>query len=381
VRLSESGAHRSSPDDFEDLFENAPCGYLSLAPDGRVVRSNRRIAEWIGDAPDALAGRRIQDLLGVSGRIFWETNVSPLLRMQGFVDEVAMTFRTANGTSLPSLVNAAERRDSDGNLLFTRLTIFNAAERRRYERSLVDTNQAAELQAAAERETAQLREQFIAVLGHDLRNPLASISSGIRLLTQREAVSPRGEQVLALMQGSVVRASELIDNVLDFARGRLGGGLSLVRDADFPLTPVLEQVIAEIASISPQRDIRAEFSIVEPVDCDRTRIGQLLSNLLGNAVAHGASDQPIRIGAETRGEAFVLSVTNGGAPIGEAAMARLFQPFFRGDVRPNQLGLGLGLHIAFEIAKAHGGTLAVASSESETRFTFTMPWRPESRAN
>ena len=360
-------------DDFEDLFDSAPCGYISLSPDGRVVHANRRIASWTGYSVAELIGRRVHDLLNVAGRVLFETNISPLLRMQGFVDEVAMNFITVDEGTVYCLVNAAERRSEAGQLLFTRLTIFNATERRRYERALVDSNEATEQAAALEREGSQLREQFIAVLGHDLRNPLASINSGVRLLTDKETISPRGKRILALMQGSVVRASELIDNVLDFARGRLGGGITLSRDALAPLTPVLEQVVAEIASISRGHEIRSSIAVDEPVDCDRTRIGQLLSNLLGNAVTHGSEAAPIFVRAETSGNRFILSVANGGTPISDAAMARLFQPFFRGELRPNQLGLGLGLHIASEIAKAHGGDLTVVSTETETRFTFDMP--------
>ena len=112
--------------------------------------------------------------------------------------------------------------------------------------------------------------------------------------------------------------------------------------------------------------------MTEPVDCDRVRMGQLLSNLLGNAVTHGSRTQPISVRATTGHGMLVISVANGGRPIDEATRMRLFQPFFRGELRPNQVGLGLGLHIASEIAKAHDGTLAVSSDEHETRFTFTM---------
>jgi sigma-B regulation protein RsbU (phosphoserine phosphatase) len=372
--LSEHPPERPSPqaEDLQDLFDNAPCGYLSLAPDGRVILANRRIAAWTGHSASELEGRRIQDLLSVAGRIFYETNIAPLLRMQGYVDEVAMTFLTSDKSSIHCLVNASERRDAAGGLLFTRLAIFNAKERRRYERALVDSSEATEQAAAAERETSQLREQFIAVLGHDLRNPLASISSGVRLLADHETLSARGQHIVTLMQGSVMRASELIDNVLDFARGRLGGGITLSRDAEHPLSPVLEQVVEEIASISPGRKIETTLAIDERVDCDRTRLGQLLSNLLGNAITHGAKDQAVHVCAETRDGRFILSVANGGPAIPAGARANLFQPFFRGDRKPSRLGLGLGLHIASEIAKAHGGELTLSSNDVETRFTFVM---------
>ena len=179
--------------------------------------------------------------------------------------------------------------------------------------------------------------------------------------------------MLGRMHQSVSRMAGLIDNVLDFARGRLGGGLQLVRDEADPLEPMLEQVLSEVRTVWPERRIEAEMALEEAVSCDRVRIGQLFSNLLGNAMTHGAADQPVRIEAAAAGGVFELSVANGGEPIPEAARMRLFQPFFRGEVRPNQEGLGLGLFIASEIANAHGGTLTVASDGRETRFTLRMP--------
>ena len=117
----------------------------------------------------------------------------------------------------------------------------------------------------------------------------------------------------------------------------------------------------------------AEFAIDEPVRCDRIRIGQLLSNLLGNAVTHGAADKPVVVHAETRNDSFELWVGNAGEAIPATSMDKLFEPFFRGKARASKRGLGLGLYIASQIAKAHGGTLAVASTPAETRFTFSMP--------
>jgi sigma-B regulation protein RsbU (phosphoserine phosphatase) len=119
--------------------------------------------------------------------------------------------------------------------------------------------------------------------------------------------------------------------------------------------------------------IETDFVLMEPVNCDRNRIAQLLSNLLGNAVAHGAANMPIRAQARSDGKTLELSVANAGDPIDPAAFERLFQPFFRQEVRPNQQGLGLGLYICSEIARAHGGAITVTSSSEETRFTLRIP--------
>lgn len=170
-----------------------------------------------------------------------------------------------------------------------------------------------------------------------------------------------------MINSTVTRMSDLIDGILDFARGRLGGGITLHRDAQ-PLEPVLEQVIDELRTAAPQRLIETSFAIREPVNCDRTRIGQLASNLIGNALTHGAPSQPARVGARTEAGEFMLWVANAGEPIPKEAMQRLFEPFFRGDVRASRQGLGLGLHIASQIAQAHGGRIDVTSTPDETRF-------------
>jgi signal transduction histidine kinase len=220
-----------------------------------------------------------------------------------------------------------------------------------------------------ERRIAELRDQFIAVLGHDLRNPLAAIDAGTKLLL-RNPLEDKMRSVAHLMQASVLRMTGLIDNVLDFARGKLGGGLTLDRESK-PLEPTLKQVISEIETAWPERKVETEFDLAVPFYGDHNRIAQLFSNLLGNAVAHGSEDTPARVVAHTDASGLTLSVANHGKPIPPDNLTRLFQPFYRSDDKTRMEGLGLGLFIASEIARAHGGRLEVTSTEAETRFTFS----------
>ena len=223
-----------------------------------------------------------------------------------------------------------------------------------------------------ERGDAELREQFIAVLGHDLRNPLANIRAGTELLRKRGVEAARYDEIVRLMVGSIDRMSVLIDNVLDFARGRLGGGLGI----DYvkgPLKPTLLQVLDELRSTDADRRFDAAFDFVDQVTCDPARIGQLFSNLVGNAMTHGAKNTPITIRASDADGMFMLSVANHGKPIPDAARLKLFEPFFRVNLAPTKQGLGLGLYISAQIARAHGGELTVTSDETETRFVLRFP--------
>ena len=378
-------------EDLEDLYENAPCGYLSLRPDGRIAKANQTFCRWTGYAPDEVIGKRLHDFLNIAGRIFYETHFAPLLRMQGFFNEVALDLVRKDSGPFPVLVNATERKDVDGNALFIRLTVFNATDRRSYERELLKARDELRTLAAtlekrvaeatadlfrrdsaltSQREDAELREQFIAVLGHDLRNPLASIAAGTRLI-QNSKLDERAEAVVLMMQKSVMRMGSLIDNILDFARGRLGGGIILTLSAQ-SLEPALQQVVDELQSTHPEAIIKTDFTLTKPVTADPIRIGQLLSNLLGNALTYGLTGEPVTVSAKTE-EQFELAVCNAGNPIPADAMQRLFYPFSRGDVRPSKRGLGLGLYIASEIAQAHGGTIDVKSTAELTCFTLRMP--------
>ncbi|UVC09123.1 PAS domain-containing sensor histidine kinase [Rhizobium sp. TH2] len=365
--------------DYEDLFECAPCGYLVLDNQGRILATNQTLQAWLGYDASELKQKRFLDLLNVAGRIFYETHFAPLLRMQDFFDEVALDFVTRDGNKLAVLANARQRRDEDGDLIATRVAIFQAKERRRYERDLVEARKAAEAARkelatlnASLTETGLLRDEFIAVLGHDLRNPLASIIAGMRMLS-REPLSEKAVGIVGLVEKAADRMHGLIGNILDLARGRLGGGLTVKRDATEPLEPALRQVIAELHAAMPDRVIDGEVDIPILIGVDRMRIGQLASNLLANALTHGARDMPVKLKAMVTGDTFVLSVINHGTPIPQSTIEKLFQPFFRGGTSDSPQGLGLGLHIASEIAKAHGGTLTVSSTQEQTAFTFLMP--------
>jgi signal transduction histidine kinase len=231
----------------------------------------------------------------------------------------------------------------------------------------------ADEELSASRDRAKLREQFIAVLGHDLRNPLQAITMAAELLLL-DPLSASAQRNVRRIQGSVERMSDLIHDILDFARGRLGGGIPVTLHAHDHLATELQKVVTENRIAHPGRAIDAQFDFNAAVVCDCSRLAQLLDNLLANALIHGAADQPVRVDARCEGGGFELSVHNGGPAIAAEKLGRLFQPFSHTLSDEPGPGLGLGLFIAAEIAKAHLGTLSVASTEAGgTRFTFRMP--------
>lgn len=365
-------------DDLGELYEQAPCGQLSITPNGRIVRINQTMCGWLGWQADEILGRRLQDLLTIPAKMFYETHFAPLLRMQHSFLEVALDLVCADGAKLPVIANAVEKLDAGGQPVVIRMALFKTPDRRRYERDLVEARRSAEAQnselqsqVAEAIAMAEFREQFVAVLGHDLRNPVAAIDSGISLFL-RDGWTARSPAILKLMRASVLRMTGLIDNVMDLARARLGGGIQLRRQLTVRLEETLTQVVDELRFSHADREIETRFDIQGEVDVDLPRVAQMFSNLLANAITHGAADQPVRVRAFAKSGEVEISVANGGRPIPPEARERLFQPFYRAS-GSSTVGLGLGLFIAAQIAEAHGGTLSMTSDDNETRFTFVLP--------
>jgi PAS domain S-box-containing protein len=215
----------------------------------------------------------------------------------------------------------------------------------------------------------EARERFIAILGHDLRTPLAAIVSGYELLAGAALEAPLARAVERIGR-SATRMEAMIRDVLDFARGRFGSGIP-IRRGPCRLDQIAAEEVEEMRQAFPGRDIRLETSGDLDGVCDAGRMEQLLANLIGNALQHGAD--PVLVAARGEADEIVLVVHNQGQPIPEVVQARLFEPFVEGTASSSG-GLGLGLYIASEIVRAHGGSIAVTSSEGlGTRFEIRLP--------
>jgi signal transduction histidine kinase len=224
-----------------------------------------------------------------------------------------------------------------------------------------------------EREAGELREQFIAILGHDLRNPLQAVHAGCELLEQN-ITDPRLSTIASRIKTNVRRMSALIDDVLDFARGRLGGGLDVEMTEVESINSGLMTVVQEVLDARPDCKIISDIDVGRPVRCDLGRLQQVASNLLTNAAMHGLPHSSIKITACADDDDLVLAVWNAGEPIPSESIDKIFQPFWRHSVSANRNGLGLGLHICSQIVRAHQGSISVTSSQVDgTQFTARLP--------
>ncbi|MES2432073.1 MAG: PAS domain-containing sensor histidine kinase [Bacteroidota bacterium] len=354
---------------LNDFFENSVCGFLIADSQGVIQKGNNKIASWLKVPANELPGKRFTELFTIGGKIYYETHLWPLLRMQGFFDEVVLELKNAQGEKLPVLVNAIETRDINGKAERIHFTILKATDRLLFEKDLALAKSKAETDLLEQTEIVTLREQLIAVLGHDLRNPLSAIMMAVDLMSVDDK---QIDYLLPTLKRSIDRISEIVNNIMDFARTRLGDGI-VIEKQDIRLEPFIRQVINELNLVYPNKHFITEFDLNGVTSCDPNRISQLLSNLIANAITHGAAQTPVRIAARDTDGILEISVTNNGAPISPELKENIFTPFTREKNQPSQNGLGLGLYISNEIAKAHNGFLSYNSTVEETRFTLRIP--------
>jgi signal transduction histidine kinase len=222
-----------------------------------------------------------------------------------------------------------------------------------------------------ERKLAEVQQEFVAILGHDLRNPVAALGAGLRQLT-KEALTGKAQSILPHMRSSLRRVNELIDNMMMHAKSRLGDGIEIEPKSNAPLAERIGQVVEEVRLASPGTEISLNFSIGNPVFCDASRLAQAVSNLISNAINHGTPGKEIRVEGNRVNDELTISVTNYGKPIPEEVKREMFLPYQRGGKTKSE-GLGLGLFIAHSITAAHQGKMEVVSENGTTSFSIRIP--------
>jgi signal transduction histidine kinase len=217
-------------------------------------------------------------------------------------------------------------------------------------------------------------ELFIGMIAHDLRDPLTTIVSGTHLLGRR-LLAPDEQRVVERIEAAAARMTRMIGHVLDFARGRLGGGIPIRRESG-DLHALVRAAVADRKTSHPDRRIELKLEGTGTGEWDADRLAQVVSNLLGNALEHGDPARPVRVSSFDENGSLHLEVQNDGTQIPPDLLPVIFDPFRRGaaGLGTGPRGVGLGLHIAKQIVHAHGGTLSVESTRQHgTKFAVVLP--------
>jgi len=334
--------------------------------DGKAIFLNRAGMELVGATREEVIGKPIMQFFVPEDLPAAERNVRQV--MERGASEVEVRFRHfRTGVSIPVLWSVFLLRNARGepDRLATITRDLSERKRTAQEREdLIDRLQRA----------LHTADMFVGILGHDLRNPLSAILNGAQLLQMT------GDKVVARtaarIRSSGNRMGELIEDLLDFTRIRVGQGIQLqLRPAD--LLDLCRETVAELQAANPSRRIECSSTGNCRGTWDPDRIGQVVSNLVGNAVKHGRPGSPVLVALEGRDEDRVrVRVHNDGPAISQEVRAGLFDPFQRA-ARLREQGLGLGLYISEWIARLHGGRIDVRSSDREgTDFTLELPRKP-----
>ncbi|SDO72694.1 GAF sensor signal transduction histidine kinase [Sulfitobacter litoralis] len=294
----------------------------------------------------------------------------PIAAQFGIVSYASIPIKRSDGTFFGTLCAIdTEPRDVKNPRVVAMLELFADTIGRSLETE--ERVEAQEQLVEHERQMAKMQEEFVAVLGHDLRNSVAAMNAGVRQL-DREPLSDKARKILPLMGSSIHRMSELIENIMLHAKARLGGGIRISATPDAPLYDALHQIVEEVRATVPNHEVTVDLQFDRPVSCDAPRVAQAVSNLLSNAVRHADPGTEIAVCGRVSDAEVEITVSNHGRPIPDGLRQKLFQPYQRGDDTAGE-GLGLGLHIASSIAIAHSGQVDVTCENGVTTFIFRLP--------
>jgi PAS domain S-box-containing protein len=349
---------------MDELLNNAPCGFL-IFTQGKITEANVRLLEILGYERGELVSLPVEKIFSVAGRIFYQTHFYPLLKLKNKIDEVYLSLRTKNGEDIPVMVNAV-RRERDGQI-YNDCVFFEMKQRDQYENEL--------LQAKKEAEAATLaKNEFLQVVSHELRTPLTAIVGWAQILESGK-LDPAGiKRASETIKRSVKAQSQLIEDILDYARITAGKMRLEVMPVD--LEKIAREVIELIAPAASAKEITIEtdFHSKDLVSADPSRLQQVLWNLLLNAIKFTPKGGRVTVKLERINSHVEISVSDTGKGISAELLPFVFDRMTQADDSKTgrSSGLGLGLAIVRHIVELHGGTIRAESSGEGSGATFTV---------
>lgn len=373
-------------DEIKDLYNNAPCGYHSLAPDGTFAQINDTELRWLGYSREELVRRRkFPDLITSESKKAFETHYPELMDC-GYVHDLKLDMIRKDGSILPVIASATAVKDTDGKYLLSRSTLFDYTAQKKLEEDL--------------QQALKMRDEFLSIASHDLKTPLTSLTLQIQSIqkalkeskTVQEEIAGHvitgrlvPERLIQLVDQSrrqIDRLSGLVDDLLDLTRIRVGK--LVLEPTRVDLREEVEYVVSQLSEEAHRKGIPIILHSDHPVigTWDLHRIEQIVTNLVSNAIKYGAG-KPIDIWIETdqaRGIAR-LKITDRGIGIPPRLQSKIFERFERAAGTEQIKGLGLGLYITRQVVNAHGGKIWVESEVGKgSTFTVELPQKTPIKA-
>jgi signal transduction histidine kinase len=355
---------------MDSLLDQAPCGFLSFTDDGTVQAANQTLLDRLRRARPDVEGAHVETLLAPGAQLFYHTHLFPLLKMQGRVEEVYLSLRTAEGDELSCLLNA--RRTERDDRPVNDLVLLPFEERNQYEDEILQAKQAAE-------QANRAKDKFLSTVSHELRTPISTIKSLSQYLAMgvRGPVTEEQTDYLRRIEEAADYLDTLIADILDFAR--LEAGSVDVTPEPVSVRRALDRAESLVEVRFEEADLTYEPAACSPnlyVQADPDRLQQILLNLLTNAIKFTPAGGTVSVAVTTGEDSVRIHVRDTGVGIAEDEQAHIFDPFAQGRAEStgSSDGVGLGLAISRDLADAMGGSLTLDSAAGEgSTFTVALP--------
>lgn len=352
-----------------DILNQLPCGYLVFNDEGILVQVNNKLCEVLNYSSEELINKHIDAILTPGAKIFYQTHLFPLLKMEKKVDEIYLTLRAKGDKSIPVLINA--ERLSENNTHKNRCIIVQMKRRSEYEDRILHDKKEAEL-------TSDKKEKLLSMMSHELRSPLNVILGMVELLSEELNGDGQSDQYryLGLIKNAGKDLARLANDILNFAK--LESGYFEVNTEVVLLEEVLMNSFmmampdAENKGIRMIRSEKTELKVL----ADKGRLKQVIMNLLTNAVKYTESGGEIELSTKKEGQFATINVKDTGVGIPSEKIDQIFQPFTQMDNSSSsgKRGFGLGLPITKKLIHLMGGNLSVSSKPGEgSVFSVQIP--------
>lgn len=351
-------------------MNTAPCGFVAFGDDGTVIDVNTTLAEMLGYTRVELLGWHMEKLLPPGGRIFYHTHIFPLLKLQGFVEEIYMALRTKDGRDVPMLLNGVRRER--GGAMLSECVCVRMIQRHQYEDQLLQARRLAEEANAA-------KEKFLSMMSHDLRTPLTTISGHADLLAGGVHGPLNNDEQRGAVQsikGACRVLMRMINDILEFAQ--LESGPVAMKTTTVSLTEAVDRaesligVQLHLAELTFVRD-HCDGDLAAVANADKLQ--QILLNLLTNAIKFTPAGGTITVACERADDRVRIHVRDTGIGIPPDHLQRIFAPFVQLEpATAPQRGVGLGLAISRDLARAMSGDVTAESTlGGGSVFTIELP--------
>lgn len=362
----------------EELYENAPCGYISFLGNGTIFRINNTLLHLLGyeNKEEIIKVKKIQDLFRIGGKIYFETHFFPLVKMQGFVREINFDLVKKDRNYFPALLNVNQIASPTSEELTYRASILDITDRKKYEKALLQGREKAE-------EATRAKAEFLSTISHEIRTPLNAIV-GIGNLIQQTSLDSLQKEYARILQLSSGNLLELVNNLLDLSK--LEADKVKLEKRNFSLKQLLEVLLhsfnvrAEEKKINLKKDLPQ--NLPDHLLGDPVKLNQILTNLLGNAIKFTKKGHvELKIEEKDRSNkevALQFTVSDTGIGIPKDKLEIIFQEFSQAsyDVNLEYGGTGLGLTISQKLLQMHGSELQVESEEGKgAQFSFLLRFK------